>query len=697
MNKLIKALNHLNCSELSHNEWLRIGMALKHEGFPCSAWDEWSSRDPARYHPGECARRWNTFHGTDHPVTGGTILQLAKAHGYTDDGLLEETDEIDTDWLPPGYGGEETKGDMALSPLTPAPCPLPKEPQPASSPTEQLALYLETLFAPSDHVSFVTGDVRLGRDGRWQPGRGVFSQTAATLLDSLRRNPGDLGATIGDWKPEAGAWIRFNALDGKGIKNDNVTSFRYALVESDAIPVEQQLALYQKLQLPIAALVHSGGKSLHAIVHVDAADRREYRQRVDTLYDLLNKNGLPVDVQNSNPSRLSRLPGVTRNGKEQTLLAVNTGRKSWADWLDFMEGLSTDLPDMTPVGEALKRLPPLPEELIEGVLRRGHKMLISGSSKAGKSFLLMELCIAIAEGKPWLGFPVKKGRVLYVNLEIDPASCLHRFSKIYAAMGIPPDHADDIIAWNLRGKAVPLDKLVPRLTRRAKDLRLDAVIIDPIYKVITGDENSASDMAAFCNEFDKICEQLGCATIYCHHHSKGAQGQKRAMDRASGSGVFARDPDAQLDMIELEMTEDMKNFVAESGATAWRMESSLREFENFRPINFWFEFPVHRLDDETLHTLPSQGSAEAGRLRNKKYRTPEEALDALRCAWESASGGSEDGTVTVEDLTKLTGLSDKTIYRRLKKTNGEFTLDKQVKGRVLRHEIPQDEEDINDC
>ena len=46
-------------------------------------------------------------------------------------------------------------------------------------------------------------------------------------------------------------------------------------------------------------------------------------------------------------------------------------------------------------------------------------------------------------------------------------------------------------------------------------------------------------MGAFCNQFDKICNETGSAAIYCHHHSKGAQGSKRAMDRASGSGVFA--------------------------------------------------------------------------------------------------------------------------------------------------------------
>ena len=49
----------------------------------------------------------------------------------------------------------------------------------------------------------------------------------------------------------------------------------------------------------------------------------------------------------------------------------------------------------------------------------------------------MELCIALAEGKPWLGFPCKKGRVLYVNLEIDPASAINRFLKIYDALSLP--------------------------------------------------------------------------------------------------------------------------------------------------------------------------------------------------------------------------------------------------------------------
>ena len=338
------------------------------------------------------------------------------------------------------------------------------------------------------------------------------------------------------------------------------------------------------------------------------------------------------------------------------------------------EGVTDELPDMQPLSDFKDDPPPLPEELIAGILRRGHKMLISGSSKAGKSFLLMELCIAIAEGRPWLGFACRKGRVLYVNLEIDPASAVNRFFKIYEALGIKPLNADSIVLWNLRGHAVPLDQLVPKLIRRVRDQRFDAIIIDPIYKVITGDENNASEMGAFCNQFDKICTETGCSTIYCHHHSKGSQGMKRAMDRASGSGVFARDPDAQLDMIQLELSDDIKNNVRDGNATAWRLESSLREFPNIQPVNFWFEYPVHRVDSgDLLGGMPAQGSPQAAKVNNPRSKSSCEAADEFRTAFDALN---MDGIVKIADLAEHLGVADKTVYARIKKMEGEFLLEK---------------------
>lgn len=670
MDNILEALKHIDVAKLSYQEWVNVGMALKAEGFNVDVWDNWSRND-TRYKAGECERKWKSFNGSSNPVGAGTIVQMAKDNDWTPqhfsgDGIMEWDDVIEYD------------GDGVVY-----------APEIKETPVEQLIKYIKILFKDDEYVGYVSSDVWFKKDeAKWMPNKGFCDRTASELITELEKHPCDIGAVIGDTKPECGAWIRFNPVDGKGVKNENVTRFTYALVESDDMSIAEQDALYRKLELPIACLVHSGGKSLHAIVHVDAKDEEEYRKRVSYLYDYLEKNGLKVDKANRNPSRLSRMPGVLRNGVMQTLIATNIGRRNYIEWLDFAEGIADELPPLTVLKDALADPPALPPELIEGVLRVGHKMLISGSSKAGKSFLLMELCVALSEGTKWLAFSCKKSKVLYVNLEIDGPSCIHRFQEIYKAMKITPKHSEDIVIWNLRGQAMPLDKLVPRLVRKISKQGFDAVIIDPIYKVIMGDENNASEMGAFCNQFDKICNETGCSTIYCHHHSKGAQGFKKAMDRASGSGVFARDPDAQLDMIQLETSDE---FMAENAdnlsSTAWRLESSLREFPNFKPINFWFEYPIHRLDNKgLLAKVYAEGDTRSNLKQNKEgsTKTKDEKVDLLYDAFEVVAMGRDE--VPVSDIAEYLAESPdkveskrRAIYRWVKEIQGFEISDGKLK------------------
>lgn len=572
---LAECLDAIDPASCSYEEWAHVGMALHAEGYPASVWDDWSRRDPARYRAGECESKWKTFGRSPAEVAGGTIVMMARDAGWRPRGGGDD----------PGHALGWDDGSAACDPdpawIEPAEVP---EPEGEWHGWRELVRYLEALFEPGEIVGYVTDAWE--KDGRWVPkSRGSYTQTAGELVERLAKYGDDLASSLGRPNPEAGAWVRFNPLDGEGVRNDNVTEFRYALVESDELDVERQRGIIEEMRLPVAALVHSGNKSLHAIVRVDARDYAEYRKRVDYLYEACRRYGLALDTQNKNPSRLSRMPGVMRAGKKQWLVATNVGHASWDEWREWVEAANDDLPDPLPLASVWDDLPELSPPLVEGVLRQGHKMLLAGPSKAGKSFALIELCIAIAEGRPWLGFGCARGRVLYVNLELDAASCLHRFRDVYEALGAEPANLASIDVWNLRGKSKPMDELAPSLIRRALKTRPIAIVIDPIYKVITGDENSADQMARFCNQFDRVCTEVGCAVVYCHHHSKGAQGGKRAMDRASGSGVFARDPDAQLDMIELELSDDVRRqredaavcdavsaFLDGAGASGWREE-----------------------------------------------------------------------------------------------------------------------------
>ena len=258
MDHVLEALQFLNPADLDYDSWLRIGMALKNEGYPVEVWEEWSQGE-ARYHPGECERKWASFDGyIGTKVGSGSIIQIAKEHGWHSEYNRELgwEDEI-------AYDGErQDTGNRGQS-------------TEEETPVEQFRCYLEALFQPDDIIGYVTGEVWKNDEGRYLPSKGVFNRTAGELIALLEKYPDDLGAVIGDWKEECGAWIRFNPLDGKGVKNENVTDFRFALVESDTMPLEEQEKIYRNLQLPIAALVYCGGKSLHAIVHSDAKDYGE--------------------------------------------------------------------------------------------------------------------------------------------------------------------------------------------------------------------------------------------------------------------------------------------------------------------------------------------------------------------------------------------------------------------------------------
>lgn len=613
---LVSLLSYIDPDE-SYETWIQVGMALKHEGYSLTIWEDWS-RKGNKFHDGECSRKWDSFgEETDTIVTGATITNLAKSGGWKNEDspiamnarLPDDLTIFDPEYIEPEQLKVPT--DTAWTNKARA---------------EELINYVKALFDDDEIVSYTTKSFK-DKDGKFKPIEEGLHIYAGDMVKRLKQY-GRIDLAIGsqtissdedDSPLSGGAWIRFNPMNGNGAKNSDVTSYRYTLIESDKMSVSKQIAMIRALELPVAALVYSGGKSVHAIVRVDADTFKEYQQRVQFIYEICEKNGFKVDTQNKNPSRLSRMPGEYRGDKKQFLIATNIGHGSYKEWLEYVEEAADDLPPFTDLEEVFSNPPELAPELIHGVLRQGHKMLFVGPSKAGKSFALIELAIAIAEGGTWLDFQCSQGKVLYINLEIDSASCIHRFIDVYNALGMPPENLQNIEIWNLRGAAIPMDKLAPKIIRRAKKYGFKAIIIDPIYKVIMGDENAAGDMAKFCNQFDLLCRDLGCSTIYCHHHSKGPQGQKKAMDRASGSGVFARDPDAVIDVTPLSVKEETGQL------NAFKVSGILREFPPFKEFCIVYHYPIHTVDHSGFLDMAAvEGSLEdfqeRGRDSSRKVR-----------------------------------------------------------------------------
>ena len=424
--------------------------------------------------------------------------------------------------------------------FTPEPMPLP---EPVSGGFLQL---LNVCFRPDEFVAIAPATE--DGEGKIIPKRGV------TLTVKQWRERVELKGGIDKcFTTQLGLFVRINPMRDGGAKNDDVTCYRHVLVEFDQndkgerIPKEVQFGSIISSGLPVAAVIDSGNKSIHAWVRVDAPDAGEYKRRVDIIWDWFE--GLNLDKQNKNPSRLSRCPQgwrtVDGEPRQQQLLSVNVGADSWMEW-ESSNG-PDGLPKIVAGVEFMATPRPEPPQLISNVLHQGCKMIIGGASKARKSWTLIDMMLSVSSGGPWWGFSTQKGRALYINFELPDFAFQHRLKAIATAKSITDYSGFDL--WNLRGFATDFSILIPKILTRIKDGRYTLIILDPIYKGLgKRDENKAGDIASLCNEIEQLAVQSGAAVVFGAHYSKGNQAGKEAIDRIGGSGVFARDPDVILTM-----------------------------------------------------------------------------------------------------------------------------------------------------
>jgi RecA-family ATPase len=389
---------------------------------------------------------------------------------------------------------------------------------------------------------------------------------------------------------EHGSYYRVNPIK-PGCKADsgNVSRFLYTVIEYDGIPREQQLAIYKRSGIPIRALVDTGGKSIHAIVKIDAPDLKEYERRVKLVRSYI---GLGID-KTQDAVRYTRLPGSRyfKNGKKgkSRLIATDVGTSSWQEWESSIP-IDDGLPDDVDLAEFLEVEIPEPEHLLKNFLRVGQVAIISGAAKTNKSWTMMEMALAISQGKgKFLKWEAYMGKVFYVDTELEVFDFQKRMKTIAKQLGIKDVDADDMRQMLIRGVRITLDELVPRLIRRLQGKNYKVIFIDAIYSVIGDrDENANGDISQIGALLFELAKGTGAAVVFSHHFSKGSQEGKRGIEKASGAGAWGRFPDvslaidhhAQAFCYNMEPTYraflDESPFVAERVNGVWKIRGDMR-------------------------------------------------------------------------------------------------------------------------
>lgn len=332
------------------------------------------------------------------------------------------------------------------------------------------------------------------------------------------------------FKNTIGVYIKINPLqsgtartDGGLVlplaKDENVTDFRWLLVESDTDSKEQQLGAIHAAGFPYATVVDSGKKSLHALVRLDAENLEDFKKQAAEVYVETGKL-LTLDAGNSHPSRYSRLPGCQRGENWQTLLEVHgdvpsvkeNNRQKWLSGaFTLSEYYYMDMPKETTL-------------LGNRFLCREGSMLFVGPSGIGKSSASVQCDILWSLGRP--AFQIKPAfplRILCIQAENDDGDMIEMTQGVMHGLHLTPSEIEAVgkntlyrnykdstgvafLAW--------LEKLV-------QAYRPDIVRLDPLQAYLGDDAKEVSATAEFFRAtLNPILTKYQCASIVAHHTPK---------------------------------------------------------------------------------------------------------------------------------------------------------------------------------
>lgn len=228
---------------------------------------------------------------------------------------------------------------------------------------------------------------------------------------------------------------------------------------------------------------------------------------------------------------------------------------------------------------------PRPRWLIDGIWTRGGCGFISGAPKSYKSWLALDLAVAVSAGVPLLGCHrvVAPGPVLYLQEEDSLATVVDRLDQVVE--GRAPSHhwggSLDGLTWS-PPQPLPIDiqthtgvvlsdpRWLAWLGDRVRQYGYHAVIIDTLTTTVGEvDLDKAVDLQTrVLRPLRELAQMHDCAVVIVHHSRKNTQGGRRGsnmlgsvalhgwvdcalyLDRDEESGVITVSPEGKHDPAE---------------------------------------------------------------------------------------------------------------------------------------------------
>lgn len=532
-------------------------------------------------------------------------------------------------------------------------------PEPLADGTRQ---FLRALFQPGDGIRFCLA--KLNEEGRENPdGVGsIYSyEEWLKILDAKDGNPNRIFKSA----DKAGIYVGLNPLKiGSRATDSDVTAFRYVLLEFDTCSIEEQFAVITASNIPCAAITSSGGKSVHAVVHVNAKDATEYARFVQIIWT--HFAGYDLDVKNRNAARLSRLPNCERLGKRQELLSLKTGADSFVEWLSQNESDSTG--QRFSVRDMLKFDSSTDPNCILGNrwACKGGSVLWIGQSGIGKSSSSIQAMILWSLGKSFFGIQPPGGKQLkslLIQAENDFGDSAEMFQGVIKELELTEDEIsivekNIVVIKNSHATGAEFCAVVQKLVDRHKP---DFCWFDPLMAFI-GDDISKQSVCSqfFRNWLNPISEATGVCWMIVHHTNKPVAAKDRkgmtTADKAyQGAGSAELVNWARAICILHQVNDHEYEFL-----TAKRgMRAGMLSYENERTIKIRLEHSQKGICwNQIPFNQPEKDDAE------KPPGRPGKAFD-FDGFLPTIKGEHLRISALVSRAAKFSGMSERTFYKKV--------------------------------
>lgn len=254
--------------------------------------------------------------------------------------------------------------------------------------------------------------------------------------------------------------------------------------------------------------------------------------------------------------------------------------------------------------------------------------LLAGRPKRGKSWLALQIALAVASGGHALGQHVERGKVLYLALEDSPRRLQERMRAQGWPAGLPVDFVTGQ-AFNKLFRDLNAEESMSKLLELVTEEQYKLVVIDTFSRAFRNiDQNDVQEITDALSPLQQTANELQCAVLLIDHHNKLSSTD--AIDAVLGSTAKAAVCDCIMGLFR------------EQGRAGAKLVITGRDVEE-RALALTF--------DTITMCWQCEGEADALEITERR----QEILDAIN-ALERAKVG---------DIAKAIGQDRSNTYKRL--------------------------------